>query len=178
MTQYLKTSKKIYNILIQLENLYNDPNVIKKSIAAARLMNIRYCSDPPAIIAALLHNIGELLPNNNQDSLELAKKYLKSTGFPSSVYEPISLYNQSKRYLITKYPNYENQLQDKVMSDQECIQFENNQWFDPSILLRIVTDKSQKLHIHNGYSILEYQNQLKQVLLDHITIQGWKYKIT
>lgn len=113
------------------------------------------------ILACLLHDIGHLLhqlpndaPENGIDDLHenLGFEYLKQS-LPLSISEPIKLHVDAKRYLCTKEPDYFHKLsqpsitslmlQGGPMTEEECIEFEKNEFFQEGIRLRKYDDMAK-----------------------------------
>lgn len=131
------------------------------------------------IAAALLHDIGHLIPNENTtpqgniDHDELGAAYLQSMNFPHSVTHLIANHVRAKRYLVTTQPDYKSKLseasivtlghQGGTMSDEEVDQFENDPFFDDIITLRICDEKA-KSDIQSPYRIEDFKPILLSVL--------------
>ena len=107
------------------------------------------------VIAALMHDIGHIfnespLPESCEDNLDdkhefVANAWIKEQ-FGPVVADPIRLHVIAKRYLCTKYPNYESQLsptslksyhdQGGPMSSEEMTQFESESFYREALELR------------------------------------------
>jgi putative nucleotidyltransferase with HDIG domain len=81
------------------------------------------CNHPDIILGAFLHDIGHLLlfenkhidPMGDLGALEhetVGANYLMSLGFPERTCDVVKNHINTKRYLITKYPHYNNELSD------------------------------------------------------------------
>lgn len=121
--------------------------------------------NPYLVIAALLHDIGHLLHNNERmydtDGSDLGVKnheqvgadYLASLGFPKKVTEPIRLHPLAKRYLVSTDPAYlynlspasraTFEIQGGIMTPEEIKNFERSKWFHDALALRDADDKSK-----------------------------------
>jgi phosphonate degradation associated HDIG domain protein len=108
----------------------------------------------PLQLAAWLHDSGHLLSKlEGTPTLEgkddrheiIGSKYLAAI-FPESVYKPIELHVDAKRFLVATEPSYRNQLsvdsirslqlQGGVMTMDECHQFISKPYSHDSVLLR------------------------------------------
>ena len=122
-------------------------------------------SSSAQITAVLLHDIGHLLhdlpddaPENGVDDVheELAATFLR-THFIDEVTEPVRLHVAAKRYLASKKEGYYDllsepskislELQGGPMSDSECIEFEQNPYFQKSVELRLWDDMAKDPNI-------------------------------
>ena len=131
------------------------------------------------IVAALLHDIGHLIPNENTtpqgniDHDELGALYLKSMNFPHSVTHLIANHVKAKRYLVTTQPDYKSKLsaaslitlehQGAMMSDEEVARFESDPFFDDIITIRICDEKA-KSNSPSPYRIEDFKPVLFLVL--------------
>jgi phosphonate degradation associated HDIG domain protein len=105
------------------------------------------------VIAALLHDIGHLLPNQtpmgdygNLDHETLGADYLKKMGFPDATCALIKGHVQAKRYLTYKYPAYHQKLseaskatlvqQGGMMTEEEAAMFESDPLFEWHLKMR------------------------------------------
>jgi phosphonate degradation associated HDIG domain protein len=108
----------------------------------------------PLILAALLHDIGHLLHQLPDDAPEhglddfherLGADFLRKH-FPPSVFEPVGLHVEAKRYLCAREAGYFDKLSDPsklslklqggIMSEVECAAFEQNPFYAEAIRLR------------------------------------------
>lgn len=116
------------------------------------------------ILGALLHDIGHLIVFENK-SLEtmgdygvmnhenIGAKYLGNYGFNDNICEFVSYHIRTKRYLITKNPEYYNKLsgaskktfeyQGGKLSEKEMEDFENNPLFQFHLKIREFDDKAK-----------------------------------
>lgn len=113
------------------------------------------------IVAALLHDIGHLLI---PDALEMQESEIDahhdevgfewiSARFPREVALPVKLHVAAKRYLVTTNPEYEGQLsaasiltmrlQGGLMSEEELIQYAENEFSEEGIQIRLWDDESK-----------------------------------
>lgn len=104
------------------------------------------------ITAALLHDIGHLLPGPEHVGLgriahqNVGADYLKQLKLSPTVVELIRSHVDAKRYLVSKEPDYYEflsdasketlKLQGGPMTPDECSRFENDPLFELKILLR------------------------------------------
>ena len=131
------------------------------------------------IVAALLHDIGHLIPNENTtpqgniDHDELGAAYLHTMNFPHSITHLIANHVEAKRYLVTTQPDYKSNLstaslitlehQGGMMSDDEVAKFENDPYFDDIITIRICDEKA-KSETPSAYRIEDFRPILFSVL--------------
>jgi predicted HD phosphohydrolase len=116
-------------------------------------------ADAPLVAAALLHDIGHLvvpLPSADlaDDVHELRAVGLLTTGFPSTVVEPIRLHVQAKRFLVTMDAAYANKLspasrhslaaQGGVMSSDELRLFSTLPFSTQALSLRRWDDQANQ----------------------------------
>jgi predicted HD phosphohydrolase len=114
------------------------------------------------IAAALMHDIGHMLADDpmetnnptilNDNHEAFAATYLRDF-FPPSVYQPIYLHVEAKRYLCTIDSSYYDglsrasqksfHLQGGKMSETEKANFENNTYYKEATLLRQWDDKAK-----------------------------------
>ena len=117
------------------------------------------------ILAAFLHDIGHLVEINNQSmkmgnlgviNHELVgRNFLIEKGFDLDLANLVGNHVKAKRYLVTKYQNYINDLseasrqtlilQKNSMSPEEMSDFESDPLFVKSIKLRICDDQSKNI---------------------------------
>lgn len=126
------------------------------------------------ILACLLHDIGHLLhqlpndaPEQGIDDLHenLGNEYLSKI-FPTSISEPVKLHVEAKRYLVTKEPNYSKilsqpsitslMLQGGAMTAEECLAFEQNEFYLDGLKLRKYDDQA-KIPNYPTHTIEHYQ---------------------
>ncbi|MBC8164936.1 MAG: HD domain-containing protein, partial [Bryobacteraceae bacterium] len=103
------------------------------------------------VAAALLHDIGHLLPNGNIHE-ENGHEWL-SQSFPSAVTEPVRLHVAAKRYLCTVDPAYSATLspasvrslavQGGPMTSEEVTKFEGHPHFTAAVRLRRWDDEAK-----------------------------------
>lgn len=115
------------------------------------------------IIAALMHDIGHLLPHQtpmgnygNLDHESIGADYLKEIGFPEITCSLIKGHVQAKRYLTYKYPAYFEKLspaskatlimQGGIMSEEEATRFESDPLFDWHLKMRAWDELAKKEH--------------------------------
>ena len=114
------------------------------------------------IVAALLHDIGHILSDHElPDSTDVnlddqhetrAYEWLK-TYFGPAVADPVRLHVAAKRYLCSKYPDYENKLsptsrksyhdQGGQMSEEELATFESEPHYKKALVLREWDDSAK-----------------------------------
>ena len=111
------------------------------------------------IVAALLHDIGHFIAEQNQvigfdqwghaKHAEIGADWLKELGFPASVYLPIRYHVQAKRYLLSQNKEHVNlslassitlKQQGGVMTKQEIVKFESSDCFIDALKLRKYDD--------------------------------------
>ena len=115
-------------------------------------------ASPALIIAALLHDVGHLLHNLDDNAPEIGIDDLHEnlgalfleTYFPPSVTEPVRLHVAAKRYLCSKVEGYKEKLshpslvslllQGGAMNEVEMAAFEQNIWHNQSVELRLWDD--------------------------------------
>ncbi len=97
------------------EGLLLEPvSVLEHALQAAQLAEWDDAADG-LVIAALLHDIGQLLPlppgaDAIDDVHELRGVAFLAEAFGAEVLEPIRLHVQAKRYLVARHPGYEMRL--------------------------------------------------------------------
>lgn len=112
--------------------------------------------DDESIIAALLHDIGHLLPSDRAedhmdnygrvDHEKLAADYLRERGFSEKTAQLIEHHVNAKRYLVAKNPDYFANLSDASlitlefqggpMTQAETLELEQNPYFPGILQLR------------------------------------------
>ncbi len=119
-------------------------------------------ADESLIVAALLHDIGHILGQNDlpedcetdlDDSHETRGHNFLLIYFGPSVAEPVQLHVAAKRYLCTRETDYKDQLsptswksfldQGGVMSEGELKAFESSDWFENAVRLRRWDDQAK-----------------------------------
>lgn len=130
------------------------------------------------IAAALLHDIGHLLPYANQEMGEFGARqherlgavYLESLGFPPAVTELVAGHVDAKRYLAAVEPRYAEQLseasrvtlrwQGGVMESDERDRFAGQESFESLLLLRRC-DEAAKVPAFDCAPLAEYRPLLE-----------------
>jgi|SRR5581483_6836128 len=113
------------------------------------------------IVAALLHDIGHLLPGPEHAGLgriahqNVGADYLKQLKFSPTVVELVRSHVDAKRYLVAKEKSYYENLSDASkqtlklqggpMTPQECLHFENDPLFECKILLRQIDELAKNV---------------------------------
>lgn len=119
------------------------------------------------ILAAFLHDIGHLLIENDQDSMngyghisheKIGANKILELGFSEKIAELILNHVQAKRYLVSKFPSYFDKLseasietlklQGGKMEKLEMENFERKETFKYSLLLRIWDDQAKMPNQH------------------------------
>lgn len=142
-------------------------------------------------VAAFLHDIGHLLqPETSEKAMDIygtkdheysAQQWLKNRSFSRKIQEVVKNHVPAKRYLCFKYPEYFTNLsnasketlkfQGGMMTATEANFFENDQYFEESILLRNWDDKAkipniilpnleECLEIVNNYLSINFKNRV------------------
>ena len=116
-------------------------------------------AEPTLIAAALLHDIGQLLPTPPgadplDDVHELRAVAFLSAAFGPSVVEPVRLHEQAKRYLVARDPSYRDRLsvasrrtlvlQGGPMTEFEIQLFESLPYADDAVRLRLCDDRARE----------------------------------
>jgi phosphonate degradation associated HDIG domain protein len=113
------------------------------------------------VVACLLHDIGHLLHNLPIDAPEqgiddlhecLGFEYVNQHFIPA-VAEPVLLHVDAKRYLCNRDSGYFDklsepsvislQLQGGIMTEEECILFEKNIYYEDAVILRLYDDMAK-----------------------------------
>ena len=112
------------------------------------------CRGDPLIAACLLHDIGHMLEGVGGEHHEAAGAAWLSRSFPPAVTEPIRLHAEAKRYLLTREPEYREQLaeaslmslefQGGLMSEEELSAFENEPHHAGAVHLRRIDDRAKE----------------------------------
>lgn len=144
---------------------------------------------PDIIIGAFLHDIGHLLLFENMhlekmdnlgamDHEIIGSNYLYSLNFPTRTCEIIKNHVNTKRYLLTKYPDYINNLSDSSkktlvyqggkMSDLEIETFQLDKNFRIHLNIRKFDEQSKNNKLENiNYKPLSfYKNMAIELLLN------------
>ena len=116
------------------------------------------------VIAAFLHDIGHLIVYENEslptmgsygvmDHETIGAEYLKENGFNNSICSLVKNHIKTKRYLITKNPDYYNKLSDASkktfefqggkLEDKELLEFEMDSLFLLHLKIREFDDKAK-----------------------------------
>ncbi|KAB7730195.1 HD domain-containing protein [Rudanella paleaurantiibacter] len=113
-------------------------------------------SDNDTVVAAFLHDIGHLLPVESAEAYmdgygtvdheRLGADHLRALGFSEKTAVLIENHVNAKRYLVTKFPEYDARLSDASrqtlafqggpMSADEMVAFEANPYFHEILALR------------------------------------------
>lgn len=126
---------------------------------------IPYSTKQDVVLGAFFHNIGHLLqiiPHYNLPKMDgygvlnheiHGANYLRQFGYNKIVYEMVKNQINTKRYLVTKNPNYYHTLSDaskeryefqgKPMTPDELINFESNNYFRLHLQMRNWDDKAK-----------------------------------
>jgi phosphonate degradation associated HDIG domain protein len=131
------------------------------------------------VIAALLHDIGHLLPSRELDMQsvwgvvnhgERGSIVLRELGFPESVTEPVRLHVSAKQYLCSVESEYFEslseaskqtlQLQGGIFSPEECITFKNEPFWEEAVQLRRWDELAKDTNISANIHPLEYYRSL------------------
>lgn len=131
------------------------------------------------ILAAFLHDIGHLLIENEQDMMDIyghishekiGSKKIVELGFSNEIATLVLNHVQAKRYLVTKFPSYFEELseasvetlikQGGKMEQIEMETFERSPYFKNSLMLRIWDDRAKIPNEH--ISDLSYYYNLAQ----------------
>jgi putative nucleotidyltransferase with HDIG domain len=111
------------------------------------------------ITAALLHDIGHLIPGDQHPGLgrvahqHVGAEYLRSLGFNETVVELVGSHVEAKRYLVAKNSDYHRTLSDASketlklqggpMTMEEVVKFEADPLFEVKLLLRQCDEKAK-----------------------------------
>jgi len=175
-------------------NTISEPISIKShSILTARVMRDRICNNPIAIVSALLHDYGHFCHSDTpvdpasgvNDNHEITgADELKLLGFPAGVYMPIKYHVFAKRYMASRNSAYADRLtkgsklsfklQGGQLTPWQMHSFEQSEWFDSAIMLRLADDCGKAHADVNGTSILEeFGEELNSVLIESLLPRGW-----
>lgn len=148
--------------------------------------------DEEVILAAFLHDVGHLLPIQNEsksmngygtlDHEKIGAYHLSSLGFSQRLCSLIASHVNAKRYLTFKYPDYFNKLseaskqtllfQGGVMSPKEAVAFENDPLFPLYIKMR-QWDEAAKIEHQALPSLVRY----KEMMIQHLAKQPLLKKV-
>jgi 2-amino-1-hydroxyethylphosphonate dioxygenase (glycine-forming) len=191
------SSKSCANDIICLYKKYGNANYIGEEIT--QINHMIQCAmlakqnneNDSMVIALFLHDIGHLLCLENLDldkHNDLGAKnhettgsnYLKQCLFPASVYEPINMHANAKRYLVSTDDSYMNNLslaskqtlkfQGGKMSRKEISEFEEKKYFDEAIALRKYDDKGKQKLIVSGEVEAIFLDDMKKMMTNIIEI--------
>jgi predicted HD phosphohydrolase len=111
------------------------------------------CRGDALIAACLLHDLGHMLEGVGGKKHEANGAVWLSRSFPPAVTEPIRLHAEAKRYLLTREPNYRDQLaeaslmslefQGGLMSKEELSAFEALPHHASAVHLRRIDDQAK-----------------------------------
>ncbi len=155
-----KTSDQIHELFELLEIQGRQQNygellsITKHSLEAAFLAE-QESLERPLVVACLFHDIGWLLATGA--SLEIDHDTLGANWlakfFPKSIYQPVALHVQAKRYLVAKRSGYFESLtkasqaslnyQGGPMTPAQARLFEDEEFFTEAISLRLIDDKAK-----------------------------------
>lgn len=112
------------------------------------------------IVAALLHNIHNVMPGNSQSVREnlndpyTGYNFLKYLNLPDNIIEPIRLHLDADKYLCATSKDYYNKLYDSskfslgyVCDDSQCEKFLSNKYAENAIKIRLWSDLSKEKNI-------------------------------
>jgi predicted HD phosphohydrolase len=127
-------------------------NQLEHALQSASLAR-KECRGDALIAASLLHDIGHMLEGVGGEHHEATGAAWLSRGFSPAVTEPIRLHAEAKRYLITREPNYRDQLaeaslmslefQGGLMSEEELSAFEALPHHASAVHLRRIDDQAK-----------------------------------
>ncbi|AVL94770.1 putative HD phosphohydrolase [Moumouvirus australiensis] len=155
--------------IIDLYNKYGASDYIGENLTQlehmtkAAMLAEEYGETETIILACFLHDIGHLIEINNEsikmDNLgvlnheSIGREYLLNHGFSEELANLVGNHVKSKRYLVTKFPDYINKLSDasrqtlkyqnNYMSVDEMTEFENDLSFTDSLKIRFYDDQSK-----------------------------------
>ena len=145
-------------------NTYYDSTVTQKEHALqTATLALEEDANSSLIIAALLHDVGHLLLNENADNTSFLKKDLRHQNVVKRVLNPyvskavtcpIALHVAAKRYLCSTDPSYYSKLSPKTkqslaiqgaaMTPTELARFERGAYFKPAVRLRRWDDAAKE----------------------------------
>ena len=149
-------------------------------IQTAMLAEKAKCNDD-LICSCLLHDYGHFILENPDELVkenldgkheDIGYEYLKRI-FKKEITEPIKYHVLAKRYLakdkkyfdmLSEASKTSLRLQGGILNDKECIEFEAQEYFKSSILLRKFDEAAKKIDIKMK-SIHDYQNLLTSKLI-------------
>ena len=127
-------------------------NQLEHALQSASLAR-KECRGDNLIAACLLHDIGHMLEGVGGEHHEAAGAAWLSRSFPPAVTEPIRLHAEAKRYLLTREPEYREQLaeaslmslefQGGLMSEEELNAFEEEPHHANAVHLRRIDDQAK-----------------------------------
>jgi 2-amino-1-hydroxyethylphosphonate dioxygenase (glycine-forming) len=157
MNQHLVTEEifELYEKYGRADYIGEPVSQIEHMSQAAELA-MKAGADDEVVLAAFFHDIGHICVQNNaslkmaaygiKSHEEIGADFLRSRGFSERMAQLVENHVRAKRYLTYKYPEYFKQLseaskqtlvfQGGVMTEAEAIAFEQDPYFEASILLR------------------------------------------
>lgn len=151
------------------------------ALQCARLSDTS-ASEPWLTCAALLHDIGHMIPHVSQQRSSLGvidhgssgADFLLYLGFPEEVTEPVRLHIDAKRYLCAVDNDYLLKLseasrlslamQGGPMSEMEREMFRQRPMAGAAIQIRLWDDSSKDVDLHDLPSFYSYREHLLSVL--------------
>lgn len=157
-----KNAEQVIKEVFDLYEKHGDEDYIGEPVSqlehmsqSAQLAAKQGCDDE-VILAAFFHDIGHIcVMQNGANSMDgygvkshekIGADYLREKGFPNRIARLVESHVQAKRYLTFRYPDYYNALSEASkktlefqggrMADQEATDFEKDDIFETSILLR------------------------------------------
>ncbi len=119
-------------------------------------------ADEATIIAALLHDVGHLIPGADTADMEgcgacnhekTGADYLRKIGLPEKVAILVEGHVEAKRYRVYKYPDYYETIspaskttfkyQNGIMTDEEAHAFEQDPYFEGKMNIRIWDEQAK-----------------------------------
>lgn len=134
--------------------------------------------DKDIIIAALLHDIGHIIPQDNETMANLGvlrhenkgAEFLKKLNYSDKICSLVRNHVDAKRYLCTKNDSYTNKLSDAslktikyqggLMTNKELLIFEQNKYFEESLQIRYLDDMGKQTGNIDYGNIDEYRDLL------------------
>lgn len=127
-------------------------NQLEHALQSASLAR-KECRGDALITACLLHDIGHMLEGVGGEHHEASGAAWLTPNFSPAVTEPIRLHAEAKRYLLTREPNYRDQLaeaslmslefQGGLMSEEELSVFEALPHHANAVHLRRIDDQAK-----------------------------------
>ena len=178
--------------VLELYELYGDGDYIGEKITqqehalqAAFLAEKMRPFDREFIIAALLHDVGHIIPSEldghipeDMNGLGVVNhenrgaNYLLKLGFSRKIAYLVANHVNAKRYLAGQDASYLEQLstasratlnlQGGPMDASEMAEFESNPWFDDAILLRHIDDRAKIVGAPTN-TLNYYRNIIQQI---------------